>query len=289
MRDQLLDCYGVDYAILTGGDAIEVSTLANHHYAAALARAYNDWMIDSWLSNDSRFRGSVLVAPQDPEAAAAEIRRVGVHPDIVQVLLSSHSQRPYGDPFHQPIWEAAAELDLPVAIHFGGTGGINTSPFASGMPTFYYEYHALVCEAAMTHLASVICQGVFVKFPNARFVIVECGVAWLPGVLWRLDANYRALRKETPWLKMLPSEYARQYVRLTTQPLEQASDRRKLWDVLGAFDGEHVLMFASDYPHWDFDNPTMVDIPPAWRDNVMDRNARELYGFPRTSETTRAD
>jgi predicted TIM-barrel fold metal-dependent hydrolase len=279
LRAQLLDRYGLDYAILTGEEAIEVSTLANPRYATALARAYNDWMVDEWLPRDQRLRGSLVVAPQDPSGAAKEIRRLGAHDSIVQVLMSSGSERPYGDPFYEPIWDAAAELDLPVAAHLGGQGGINANPTGCGPPTFFWEAHALFIETGMGHVASVIAHGVFERYPNARFVLIECGVAWLPAVLWRLDADYKALRKETPWLKRLPSEYARGHIRLTTQPLEQPKDKHHLWAALEAMNGREVLLFASDYPHWDFDDPATLELPPGWEEDVFDGNARRLYGL----------
>jgi uncharacterized protein len=280
LRKQLLDRYAVEYAVLTGEEAIEVSTLANPYYAQALATAYNDWLVESWLPLDQRLKGSLVVAPQDPEGAAKEIRRLGGHPDIVQVLVSSGSQRPYGDPFYHPIWDACAELDLPLAAHLGGQGGVNANPTGCGPPTFFWEAHALLCETGMGHVASTIAHGVFERWPNARLVLVECGIAWLPAILWRLDADYRALRKETPWLKRLPSEYAREHVRLTTQPLEQPRHRAALWPALEDVGADDMLLFASDYPHWDFDSPTVVAVPPAWREKVMRDNARALYGLP---------
>jgi predicted TIM-barrel fold metal-dependent hydrolase len=279
MREQLLDRYELDFAVLTGEEAIEVSTLANPHFAQALASAYNDWLVEDWLGRDPRLKGSLVVAPQDPAGAAREIRRAGGHPDIVQVLVSSGAQRPYGDPFYDPIWEACAELDLPLAAHLGGQGGINANPTGCGPPTFFWEAHALLCETGMGHVASVIAHGVFERWPNARFVLIECGAAWLPAILWRLDADYRALRKETPWLKRLPSEYAREHVRLTTQPLEQPRVAGALWPALEDVGAQDMLLFASDYPHWDFDDPRLVPIPRDWRDQVMDGNARALYGL----------
>ena len=277
MCEQLLDRYGIDVAILTGEEAIEVSTLANPHYAQALARAHNDWMVAEWLPRDSRLRGSLVVAPQDPRGAADEIRRLGGHAGIAQVLVSTGAQRPYGDPFYDPIWEACAEVGLPLAAHLGGQGGVNANPTGCGPPTFFWETHALLCETGMGHVASTIAQGVFERWPGARFVLIECGVAWLPALLWRLDADYRALRKETPWLKRLPSEYARDHIRLTTQPLEQPRRREALWPALEDIGAQDMLMFASDYPHWDFDEPRAVRPPAAWRDAVMDGNARALY------------
>jgi predicted TIM-barrel fold metal-dependent hydrolase len=284
LRSQLLDRYSFDYAILTGEEAIEVSTLANPRYASALARAYNDWLVEEWLSRDPRLRGSLVVAPQDPRGAAKEIRRLGPHEAVVQVLMSSGSERPYGDPFYEPIWEAAAELDLPVAAHLGGQGGINANPTGCGPPTFFWEAHALFCETGMGHVASVIAHGIFERYPNARFVVIECGAAWLPALLWRLDADYKALRKETPWLKRLPSEYAREHIRLTTQPLERPKEKHHLWAVLESMSGREVLLFASDYPHWDFDDPTTLELPKDWAADVLDGNARKLYGLPGTAD-----
>jgi predicted TIM-barrel fold metal-dependent hydrolase len=280
LREQLLDRYDVEYAILTGDEAVEASTLANRYFASALVRAYNDWLVDEWLPRDPRLKGSLVVAPQDPRGAAEEIRRLGDHPDIVQVLVSSGSERPYGDPFYHPIWDAAAEVGLPFAVHLGGQGGINADPTGCGPPTFFWETHALLCETGMGHVASAIAHGVFERWPNMRFVLIECGVAWLPAILWRLDADYKALRKETPWLKRLPSEYARDHIRLTTQPLEQPREIRHLWSALEAIDGEHTLLFASDYPHWDFDDPALLSLPPEWKERVFSTNARELYRLP---------
>ncbi len=277
MRELHLDRNSIDYAILLGEEIIEISTLANPYYASALARAYNDWLIETWLPKDARFKGAMVVAPQDAEGAAAEIERIGSNPDIVQVLVSSGSYRPYGDPIYHPIWQAASEMDLVIAAHLGGQGGLNYNPIGCGPTTFYWETHAMLCETGMAHVASLIAHGVFEKWPNLTFVLIECGVAWLPGVLWRLDADYKALRKETPWLKRLPSEYARDHIRLTTQPLEQPENIQHLWNVLEAIDGQHTLMYASDYPHWDYDDPTTLPIPPEWRENVFDANARQVY------------
>src|ERR671932_1776609 len=87
VREQLLDRYDIEYAVLTGDEAIEASTLANAPLATALVRAANDWTIDEWLRRDERLRGSIVVAPQDPHAAADEVRRLGEHPRMVQVLV----------------------------------------------------------------------------------------------------------------------------------------------------------------------------------------------------------
>ncbi len=277
MKEKHLDRYNIDYAILTGDEALEASTLANPHYAHALVKAYNEWMINEWMPLDKRFKGSLIISPTDPHGAAEEIRRIGGHPDIVQVLASHGAQRPYGDPFYHPIYEACAEMGLPFAIHLGGQGGVNSTPIGAGPTTYFWETHALLPQTAMTHVASMIAHGVFEKWPDLYFVVIECGVAWVPSLMWRLDANFKALRKETPWLKMLPSEYCARNVRFTTQPLEQPANNQHLWSTLEAMDGKNTLMFASDYPHWDYDSVDSLHIPPEWRENILGGNALKVY------------
>jgi predicted TIM-barrel fold metal-dependent hydrolase len=90
--------------------------------AAALARAHNDWIRERWLAEEPRLRGSIVCPTQDPVAAAAEIRRCAENQRFAQVILVGGSERPYGEPRHLPIFEAAAECGLPVAIHSGAEG-----------------------------------------------------------------------------------------------------------------------------------------------------------------------
>ena len=156
LRDQLLDKYHIDFAILTGEEILTASAMPSPHLAAALCSAYNDWLIERWLSLDPRLKGSIVVATQDPASAAEEIRRVGGHPDMVQVLLPTGAHIGYGHPTYHPIYEAAAELDLVVGIHVGGDGcGTMGAPTATGWPVYYIEWHTLLATAMMSHLVSL--------------------------------------------------------------------------------------------------------------------------------------
>ncbi len=97
--------------------------------------AHNDVIIHDWLGADPRLRASMVVSPADPELAAREIRRVGSHPGIVQVLMPSASRIPYGQRFFHPIYAAACEQGLPVAVHPGSEGtGTSGPPTAAGYP-----------------------------------------------------------------------------------------------------------------------------------------------------------
>jgi len=64
---------------------------------------------------------------------------------------------------------------------------------------------------------------------------------------------------------------------MSTQPLEQPANIQHLWATLEAMDGENTLLFASDYPHWDYDDVTKLHIPPGWREKVLGLNALDVY------------
>jgi predicted TIM-barrel fold metal-dependent hydrolase len=277
-----LDVYGIDYAILTGGN-LHIGLSPDPDYAAAYLSAENDIVAADWLPADPRLRASLLVSPADPALAAREIHRLGDHPGFVQVMMPSGARIPYGQRFYHPIYAAAVEHHLPVAIHPGSEGvGISGPPTAAGYPTTYFEWHTGLVGSYIAHLISLVTEGVFQKFPTLKFVLVEGGVSWLPALLWRFDKNWKALRQTTPWLDRPPSEVVREHVRLTTQPVEEPDRVEQFHQVLGMFDAAAMLMFSSDFPHWDGDTPDFAArrLPPALRSRVMAETARELYRLP---------
>lgn len=282
-----LDRLGIDYAILTGPAGVPLGP--DPDYGNALASAYNDCLLAEWLPATPRFKGSVIVNSDDPEAAAAEIRRVGSHPDMVQVVMASVSRAPYGQRRYHPVYDAAAELGLPVAIHPGAEGaGTAWPPTPVGYPTRYLEWHNALPLTFMAQVNSLVCEGVFERFPTLAFVGMEGGLAWLPHLMWRMDKNYKALRDTTPWLKRLPSEYVVDHVRLTTQPIEEPRERDELVQVLAMMSAERTVMFSSDYPHWDNDVPHRLlrRLDPAVRARILGGTAAELYGLDGVPDRT---
>ncbi|WP_127588829.1 amidohydrolase family protein [Paenibacillus koleovorans] len=277
-----MDRYGIDYAILTGSGVLGLSLDPDPDYGNVLAAACNELMIDSWLNVSPRFKGSIFVNASDPTAAAAEIRRHASNPNMVQVLMASAARMPYGQRFYHPIYDAAQECGLPVAIHPGTEGkGISGAPTPSGYPTRYMEWHNILPTNYMTHVNSLVCEGVFEKFSKLKFVAIEGGISWLPHLMWRMDKNYKALRESTPWLKRFPSEYIKDHIRLTTQPIEEPNNPEHLLQILHMIEADKTLLFSSDYPHWDNDNPRMAlpRMPKEMKQRILAGNAAELYGL----------
>ena len=295
MAEQHLDPFGIARAVLTGQSVLHVGVHPDADFGCAMATAYNDALIDTWLAGDDRFLGSLVVAPQRPEQAAQEIRRVGEHPRIVQVLMSSATRIPYGDRFYWPLYAAACDLGLPVAIHPGAEGKGIANGFMAGMPPRYLEWHTSIPQNYMGQMTSLLCEGVFVEFPELRFVMIEGGLAWVPAVLWRLDKNWKGLRSSVPWLTRLPSEYAYEHVRFTTQPIEEPERPEHLLALLEAVHAERTVMFSSDYPHWDGDAPgrALPPLPASLGERIFYANAADLYGLhgavPRGAAAGRED
>jgi predicted TIM-barrel fold metal-dependent hydrolase len=137
--------------------------------------------------------------------------------------------------------------------------------------------HAQCCQALLT---SMVLEGVFERVSSLRFVVVEAGFAWLPSLAWRLDKHHARLREETPHLTRAPSDYLRQHVWFTTQPMEEPENPKHLNDIIDWIGWDRVL-FASDYPHWDFDDPVQalpIRLDEPRRRGFFLENARTLYG-----------
>jgi uncharacterized protein len=278
---QLLDANGIDRAVLIGGEVLGLGAMPDPDAAALIASAYNDWLADTWLAADDRYRANLVVGAQDPAAAAQEIRRAAEHRGFVAVLLPLTNIL-MGQRHYYPIYEAAAEHGLPITVHpNSGEGIFRTSPpMAGGSPTYYVEWHTGLSQVFQANLISLVCHGVFERFPQLKVVMTEAGLGWIPDVIWRLDKNVKGLRDEVPWVKRLPSEYVADHVRFTTQPLPEPKRRHHLHVLCEIAQAERTLMFSSDYPHWDFDDPrhALTTLPAEIRQRVSVDNAVETYG-----------
>ena len=278
LQEQLLDRWNIDYGLLNC--LIGAGRQQNLEYGAALSKALNDWQIDSWLEPEPRLRASIIVPYEDGELAAAEINRIGTHPGFVQILLAARTKEPLGRRKYWKIYEMAERHGLPVGIHFGGTSGQPLT--GSGWPNHYYEDHAGMPQAFQAQVISLVTEGVFEQYPDLQIVLIEGGFAWLPPLMWRLDRSWKQLKDEVPDLKQPPSQTIRQHFWLTTQPMEEPPKKEYLIQLLEQLDMNQRLLFATDYPHWDFDSPTQAipsSLPKAWRQAIMSENAQTLYCF----------
>ena len=257
MRDELSELF-IDIAVLFPDHLLKMAVLPQADYAAALARAYNAWLIDKWCSQEKGILGCLVAAPQDPENAAKEIERYAKEPGIVGVYLPTAGVDPlWGHRSYDPIYAAAQDADLPVLLH----------TVTLVHPVFPCQLHQFDTDLArhtlshpfsmMANLVSIVTTGVPVRFPKLRIAFTEAGVSWVPFIMNRLDKEYIERRREVPFLENRPSHYIKKFY-FATQPVEEPENLEDLVILTKLYGGEETTMFASDWPHHDFDHPRKV-------------------------------
>jgi hypothetical protein len=276
LREQALDPWQTEIGILNC--AYDVTSVHNPDGALAMARAANDWQITEWLEKEPRLRASLVVPAQLPAMAAEEIDRLGDHPGFVQVALPVASRELYGSRNYYPLFDAIARHDLVVGLHAGGAPG--NPPTASGWQSYYIEEYVGVSQVFQSQILNMIVEGLFDRYPTLRVALIEGGFTWMPSLMWRMDKEWKGLRREVPWNRMLPSEYVRKHMRLTLQPLDAPPTTEQMHQIIEQMGSDELLMFSTDYPHLHFDTPeeaVPADLPDALRQKIMADNARAFY------------
>lgn len=281
LKIEHLDRWNIDCALLTGPPKLlSVSLLPDPDFAAALCRAFNDWTLEQWNKRDHRLATAILVSASDPAQAALEVQRLGTREEVVAIILSTGSIMPYGNRFYHPLWEACENYGLSVVVHTGGAGaGTAAPPSAAGYPTYYMEERMNRPAQASAHAASLICEGVFEKFPKLKFAFIEVQQHWAIGLMWHMDADWKSLREQTPWLKKLPSQYFREHIRVGSQPLHEPEKPIQLVQMLEDIHADETLIYCSDFPHFDWDDPvsTFPELPKQLHKRIFCENAKELF------------
>jgi predicted TIM-barrel fold metal-dependent hydrolase len=224
-----------------------VESYTHPYLSSALATAVNQWLADEWLDRDDRLLGSATIAPEHTTQAVEEVRRVAEDPRFVQVVVPVRTAEPYGTERFWPVWEAAAAAGLPVAISIAGTS--LHPPTTVGYVDTIFESYANAPHTFQGQIAGLVYSGIFERCPGLRFVLLESGWTWLPALMWKLDQEWKAFRREIPWIDRPPSEYVRRHFRLTGQPADAPADADALAQVLRQLGSDELLLHASAYPH----------------------------------------
>lgn len=251
--------------------------LMSEDLSAAFCRGVNNWVAAEWLDRDPRLRASILVPQHSGELAAEEIERMAGDRRFVQVLMLAMAELPLGRRQTWPIYRAAERHGLPIGIHAGST--FRHPPSAGGWGSTLLEDYVSYAQGFAGALNSLLAEGVFQKFPELKVVLIESGVTWLPASMWRINKTWRGVRSEVPWLNRLPADIIRERVRLTAQPLDAPGDAGGLAMVLEQLGSDDMLLFASDYPHWQYDgdDPVPAGIPAGMLQKMMVENALATY------------
>lgn len=251
--------------------------------AAVFCRAVNDWIAAEFLDKNPAFRASIVVPMTNSELAVDEIDRRAADPRFVQVLMLVGGEIPPGRRQNWPIYAAAERHRLPVGFHAGSLYRHPTTPV--GWASSFTEDYVSQAGAFASALTSLVAEGVFAKFPALTVVLLESGVSWLPAHLWRLTKFWKGLRSEIPWVSDPPISIVRERVRLTLQPFDGPPDPAHVSRLMEHLGSDEMLLFSTDYPHWQFDGqaPVPEGLSPALARKLMTENPLKTY--PRLRES----
>ena len=223
--------------------------------AGAFMTALNDWMVDEWLDADDRLYGAISIPVEDGPRAAAEIERAAADPRFVTVLMTMVTREASGI----RSTGRSTRRRRPTVCRSRPTSGASAGrTSATGWPTYFVEQHAGYTQPYQAQIVSLVYSGVFDRFPGLQVVLEEGGIGWMPSLMWRLDRAWESMREHAPHLTRRPSETIREHFWFTTQPFDEPEKPAYLPQLLEQLGMDDRIMFASDYPHWDFDDPRRV-------------------------------
>ncbi len=274
-----MDSEGIDIAVLFGGNmGLSTQMADNAEYAVAYARAYNDWLADYCSADSDRLKGVAMVPVDYPELAAEELRRAVTELGAVAVVVQPFYKNInlYEQHFF-PIYEAAQEVDVPVMIH--GPGRLR----ALLKDRYHTQFERHMVDFPMSVMMGsmdLLTGGVLDAFPKLRVAMLEGQCGWIPWWLDRLDEHFEKLPHQVPRIKHPPSEY----IETGRVFFSCDADEKELPHVVDRV-GEGVIVYASDYPHWDCIFPGSVTaiserdtLSPARKRKILGENAVRLFG-----------
>lgn len=285
-----MDSEGIDQAVLFPSVGLYFWTLDDPRAAVPIARAYNDWLASYCAADTTRLFGAAMIPMQDPGAAAAELRRARHELGFVAAFVRPNPccGRSLSDRAYEPVWKAAEESEMTVAIHEGSSVIVPT--LGSDRPFNPLVLHAVSHSfEEMLACAQLIAFGVLERHPSLRVVFLESSGGWVPFWLERLDEQAESFGGFCPELRRRPSEYfARQCW------ISYEIDEHTL-PALAPFIGEDRIVWGSDYPHHDATFPGAVDtlrrtmgpLSPEVQTKILGVNASELYGLPQPQHLLR--
>ena len=253
---EAMDVEGLDIAVLfpTRGLHTLAEPFMDPPFAAAIARAYNDWMYDFCAPAPDRLLGAAMVSPFDVEDAVTEVERAVKELGFRAVFMRSNqmTDKTWHDPYYDPLWSVLEEYDVAIGFHESSSSGARQVG-QHFEPNFMLRRVFAQPVEQMMALASFCGGGVLERHPKLRAAFLEANCAWAPWLLWRLDEAYeREADVFVPELKMAPTEYFKRQCWISVEPDEEPAKYAIDWV------GSDKMVFSTDYPHGDSKYPDAV-------------------------------
>ena len=272
LRDMDLEGRDIDF-IIPGTWAYGAPALAPH-LAQGLYRAYHRYMAEYCAADSRRLKSMVMALGTDPAWSAKVIEQHAGEDWVAAVWPLLPEGMPIDLPDLEPIWAAADEADLPIMYH---AFTIET-PYFPGYRDVWDNPAMGRCAGqtwgGQRFISFMLMSGMLDRYPRLRVGTLESGHGWLPHWLVRLTRQIDYVRGSVPaTLKHTPLEYAQMGRVFCSIDFSEGAALTK-----GAIDliGDHVFMFASDYPHPETIFPDHADTVIAWRRELGEAATQKL-------------
>jgi len=281
-----MESLAIDYMVVFPTPMLFLGMHPQPEMEVWLSRAYNRWLIDNILSADDRIKTLAYIPFNTPVEAERAVKDFADAKGVIGFCIPSTRYKPVHHNDYMRLYAMIQETGKPVAFHAGyhwNDPSLATINRFVGMHALGFVWCNLV------HMTNWILNGIPERFPRLKSIWVESGLAWVPFLMQRLDDQFLMRPSEAPQLKRLPSEYMREHCWYTTQPME-ISNQKALQCTLEMINAETQLLFASDFPHFDFDLPsTIYDLPfltEQAKRNILGLNAARIFGLDPTPRKT---
>ncbi|MBX9701873.1 MAG: amidohydrolase family protein [Acetobacteraceae bacterium] len=273
-----MDALGLDYQVFFPNGLLFLGMHPVKEMEAELATAYNRWIVEHVLPHEPRMKAMLYLPFNSPEAAERMVKRFLGAPGVVGFLVTSTRYQAVHANEYMGTYAMLEEAGMPIGFH----AHHNWHNEYTKQLNRFISMHALSFVLSnLVHLTNWVINGIPERFPKLKVIWIESGLAWVPFLMQRLDHEYLMRRSEAPLLKRLPSEYMREMF-YTSQPME-AQNLKLLEGTFEAINAPTQLVYASDWPHWDFDVPSAIwDLPfldDTARRNILGYNAARLFNL----------
>ena len=271
-----MEAMGIDYQVIFPTPMLQLGLHPNPDMEVALAFAYNRWLTREVLPGDPGVTTMIYLPFCDAEASLETVEEFADKPGVVGFNITSVRHKPIHHNQYMKVYAAIEERGMPLGFHAGPTWH---DEWTRQIDRFIGVHAISFVLSNLVHLTNYVLHGLPERFPNLPVIWIESGLAWVPFIMQRLDNEYFMRSSEAPMLKRPPSEYIREMY-FTSQPME-TRDRKLMRATFEAINADTQLLYASDWPHWDFDGPSTIwDIP--WLDetarrNILGGNANRLF------------
>ncbi len=221
-RIKAMDRDGVDYTVLypsvAGFSGETFGAINDPDLELACVQAYNDWLIEEWMSTNSRFIPQCIVPLSPVDATVSEIERAvaGGHRGVIFPAEPTHLHNlPHiNSSAYDPVWAACQELDVPLCFHAGSAPQLQFPMAPNLAPELAAAFQAVIRPAsAVFDLSNILFSRILLRFPQLKVVFAESTIGWGTFLLEYADHQYE---QDHCNYELKPSEMFHRQCYLTT-------------------------------------------------------------------------